>query len=253
MPAINIAQGAGTPLGYHTRKANFLMQPHDTTQPAFIALHPYAIDLAGERFGRLVALGPIGKKRSRNVVWLCRCDCGNTKEIPSSNLRNGVTRSCGCLMKESVKRRFSTHGMSTHPLWGTWWQMIQRCTNSRVSHYANYGGRGISVCAEWQHDFQTFLHGVSQLPHYGEEGYTLDRIDNDGNYEPGNVQWATNTEQARNSRHAHLIEFRGKTQCLTAWSEELGINRGTLNSRIFQGGWSIERAFATPVGRSADA
>lgn len=224
---------------------------NDMTQ--YITLPKQAIDITDQKFGRLTALGPIGYNKNQGVVWLCRCECGNVKEIHSGNLRSGVTKSCGCWMRELVGLRFATHGNTAHPLYGTWVKMIDRCDNPKVKHYANYGGRGIFVCDEWHSSFDVFCEYVSSLLNYGMSGYSLDRIDNDGNYEPCNVRWATDMEQARNSRHAHLIEFCGKIQCVTAWSEETGIPRGTLNSRLFQGGWSIERALTTPARKNRSA
>lgn len=125
--------------------------------------------------------------------------------------------------------------------------MNQRCSNPADSGYYNYGARGIGVCAEWKNSFATFYDHVKNLPHYGEEGYSLDRIDNEDDYKPGNVRWATRTEQNRNSRHAKSITFQGRTQCLEAWGKELGIKPATLQARLFSYGWSVERALTTPA------
>lgn len=121
--------------------------------------------------------------------------------------------------------------------------MITRCTNSNQSGYVNYGGRGITCCDEWRHDVQAFYDHVSKLPHCGEKGYTLDRIDNSLGYFPGNMRFATLSEQGRNQSRAHLITYNGKTQCLAAWAEELGVKYQKLQARLKKG-WSVERALA---------
>lgn len=139
-----------------------------------------------------------------------------------------------------------SHGMRSHPLYGRWTAILARCTNPKVKSYYVYGGRGISICEEWRHDFQAFYDHVSQLSHYGEKGYTLDRIDNNRNYEPGNMRFVTRTGQNRNKRNNLLITYNGKTQCLSAWAGELNINRVTLSDRIRKG-WSIEQALTMPV------
>lgn len=163
------------------------------------------IDLTGRRFGRLVVV-----KRSKNngklPMWLCKCDCGKEIDVCGCNLRTKHTRSCGCVRKETTAKRSIKHGMSKNPLFGAWNTMRQRCLNPKNHKYKNYGGRGIKVCQEWQDSFQAFYDHVSQLPHFGENGYSLDRIKNDGNYEPNNVRWASDTEQANNRRKRKIKE-----------------------------------------------
>jgi hypothetical protein len=168
-------------------------------QPQYITLAKNARQYAGKRFGRLVALGPVGKNPFHGgIVWQCRCDCGNTVNVAAGNLGNGTTKSCGCL--RSSNKSCVTHGMSRSPIYKTWQSRNRRCTNPKNPRYSDYGGRGISVCAEWAESFEAFYSHVSALPFFGVKGRTLDRIDNDGNYEPGNVRWATKSEQRRNSR-----------------------------------------------------
>lgn len=123
--------------------------------------------------------------------------------------------------------------------------MIQRCTNPAFAKYPSYGARGIKVCDEWRSSFQAFYNHVSLLPHFGEKGYSLDRIDNNGDYKPDNVRWATSKEQGLNIRSNHTITFDGKTQTLGEWAIEFQINSDTLASRLLRG-WSAERALATP-------
>ena len=142
------------------------------------------------------------KRIRRNVVWLCVCDCGNCVEIRGGDLQSGRTRSCGCLRADSAKETHSIHGKAHSKIHFVWLSMKNRCFNNKAQGFRNYGGRGIRVCDEWKNDFQSFYDYVSQLPHFGEDGYSIDRINNDGNYEPGNVRWATQKEQVNNRRNS---------------------------------------------------
>jgi hypothetical protein len=138
-----------------------------------------------------------------------------------------------------------THGLSRSRIYGTWFAIKKRCHDPKSRAYAWYGARGIAMCDEWRNDAKAFVDYVSALPHYGEKGYTLDRIDNNGNYEPGNVRWATRHEQALNRRHPHpQYTYKGITQSLTAWSKELDIPIAKLYHRICQLNWPLERAFS---------
>lgn len=221
------------------------MQPHDTTKK-----HPQFKNRVGQRFGRLLVIQqaecPSSRSR-RTTFWRCRCDCGNIVDISSDSLRRGSTQSCGCLRKEMLAQRNKSHGMRDNALYSTWSGMIQRCTDTNTDKYPVYGGRGIRVCAEWRRDFKLFHDYVSQLSDYGKKGYTLDRIDNDGNYEPGNIRWASPATQARNQHSNRMITHNGKTQCLRDWANELGINERTLASRLKKEG-DAERALTTPIG-----
>lgn len=205
-----------------------------------------AKDISGIRFGRLVAILPT-RNQNGKFAWLCRCDCGKPTVVVSGNLRNGNTTSCGCFHMEQLVLQHTTHGRSRQVTYRKWATIIQRCTNPKVQNYARYGGRGIGMCDEWQQSFESFHHHVSSLPHFGEAGFTLDRIDNNGHYEPGNVRWATVIEQNRNQRKSIIVTHNGRTQHLMDWANELGIGYGTLRSR-FRYGWSVERAFETPIG-----
>lgn len=165
----------------------------------------------GKRFGRLVVLGmgvPNKQGRSR---WLCRCDCGAQKEILAGKLTCGNTRSCGCLRREVCAERARErneknvkHGLTRvgtrHPLYWTWTSMLRRCQVPTRKDYKNYGGRGIRVCKRWE-EFDLYLADVMAEigPKPGSE-YSIDRIDNEGNYEPGNIRWATPKQQVNNRR-----------------------------------------------------
>lgn len=152
------------------------------------------------RFGRLVVLDKAEKTKDGHSKWRCRCDCGKDTIVIGINLTSGRTSSCGCLRNEKTTERLSIHKGYNTPTYKTWANMIQRCTNNKNKDFEHYGGRGITVYTEWRKDFSAFFAYVSQLPHFSEDGYSLDRINNDGNYEPGNVRWATRIEQNNNRR-----------------------------------------------------
>ena len=152
------------------------------------------------RFGRLVVIERIENTTYNKAQFKCKCDCGNYKNVAAKSLRNGRTKSCGCLLSEKSTQRVTRHGLRNNKLYTTWSMMKSRCNNQNATRYECYGGRGIKVCDEWMNDFKTFYNYVSKLPHFNEPGYTLDRINNDGNYEPGNVRWATRKEQNINRR-----------------------------------------------------
>jgi len=209
-------------------------------------------ELAGQRFGRLLVLYDTGERKNRGVVWHCYCDCGNEVNVVSGHLVSGNTRSCGCYKRECTAEANTVHGMSQrgkgkyHPVYEIWHCMLQRCENPNNDGFHNYGGRGIAVCGEW-HDAKIFIDWA--LANGWQKGLQLDRIDNNGNYEPNNCRWVTSKENNRNKRSNHLIIFGGRMQCLADWAEELGINKCTLGSRISRLHWPIERALTEPVRR----
>lgn len=189
-------------------------------------------DLIGQRFGRLTVTEYVGTNKTRHSLWKCRCDCGNEIVVAGGNLKKGNTKSCGCLHNEGRK---PNHGMANTKIYRVWIGIKKRCLNTNSTDYKDYGGRGIKVCSEWLDDFQSFYDYVSKLEHFGEEGYTLDRIDNSGNYEPNNVRWADRNTQARNKRNNHFLEYKGKKMTLAEVAENSGIDRGALNSRLKRG------------------
>lgn len=171
---------------------------------------PLRLDLAGLRFGRLTAIRLV-KSGKVGAHWECRCDCGGVKIVALSNLRQGRTHSCGCLQREFISARWHDlrasswrHGETIPkmtPEYRAWGNMIQRCEYPRARGFENYGGRGIKVCPQWRADYRQFLADLGRRP---SPQHSLDRFpDNDGNYEPGNVRWATKGEQNRNQRRGH--------------------------------------------------
>lgn len=197
-------------------------------------------DIKGYVFGRLTVISYSG----RHNKWVCLCSCGSEKTIQSGCLVSGNTRSCGCLRRELAAKQMTTHGMSRRPEYFIWRGMLARCENAKRSSFADYGGRGISVCARWKKSFENFFKDMGSRP---TEGHSIDRINNSGNYEPSNCKWSTREEQGRNKRNNRLITFRGKTQCVQEWVNELGISRDVIIARIDRYGWSVEKALSTPL------
>ncbi len=203
------------------------------------------LDISGQRYARLVALD-FARIQRGNAVWVFACDCGALKSIDAHSVRYGATRSCGCLHSETAAAKNTKHGKSHTPEYLTWKSMRERCGNPNVLNYHRWGGRGIRVCPEWD-DFDLFLAHVGPRP---SSKHSLDRINNDGNYEPGNVRWATAAEQARNRRNTQLFTINGTTRHLSGWAESVGISIQCLMHRM-KIGLSLEDALHRPNGRWA--
>lgn len=208
------------------------------------------IDLTGQQFGRLTVIRiHDGRNTYNQILWFCECDCGNTINVLSYSLQNHRTKSCGCYRREvssKNKGRSPTHGHKRRGqrtlTYSVWTNMKARCYNPSNISYRNYGGRGIAVCERWRKSFENFLNDMGEKP---TVYYQIDRIDNEGNYEPDNCRWVTRIQNGRNTRHNRLLTYNGKTQCISAWSEEIGIHTTTLRGRLKRG-WSIERAITEP-------
>jgi len=194
------------------------------------------MDIINKTFGRLTVIKRNGSDKHGKSLWLCHCDCGNEVIIIGQNLKNGVTRSCGCLQKELLTKKNITHGMTYTKLYVDWIQMRKRCKNKKNKSYKNYGARGITVCDRWL-KFENFYRDMGDKP----EGLTLERIDNNGNYEPNNCKWATRKVQANNSRRNVIIEYLGQKKNIAQWAKDLGIKYNTLVQRL-QRHWPIKKA-----------
>ena len=194
---------------------------------------------------RWTILELVRTKGNRNTLARCVCNCGTEKTVQLGSLKNGNTLSCGCLKKE----RLTTHGQGGNgkqsPAYRSWDAMIQRCTNQKDKRYQDYGGRGITVCPEWL-DFEAFYRDMGDRP----AGTSIDKIDNNGNYEPDNCRWATGSEQQRNKRNNKFVQYQGKLILLAELADITGIANSTLRNRIFELGWTVEQAASTPVGES---
>lgn len=208
------------------------------------------LELSGRRFGRLTVIEPVeGIKDGGNILWKCKCDCGNEKVVSTKYLGRSVL-SCGCYAKETSANRLTKHGKCYTRLYQVHRTMLQRCYNPNAHEYENYGGRGIKVCDEW-HDFEHFEkwaieNGYDKTAKRGKS--TLDRIDPNGNYEPSNCRWATMQQQQRNKRNNVQITYNGETHCMSEWAEIIGIPYGAFHKRITRG-WSIEKIITTPLSR----
>lgn len=190
------------------------------------------INLVGKRFGKLTVIERAGSTKGGVARWLARCDCGNEIIVDGSSLRrNNGTKSCGCLKNESAAK----HRMTDTKVYKTWLNIKQRCLNPNCECYKDYGARGIKIAPEWEDDFSAFYNFVSKLEHFGDKIYSLDRIDNDGDYCPGNVRWADNKIQARNKRNNIVVEYNGVEMCLKDASKASGIPYPTLQSRYYAG------------------
>ena len=190
----------------------------------------------GDLFSRLTVDGVFsdGQRHFARVL----CECGSpAKYVRLDALRNGVTKSCGCLQKESVTK----HGYWGRPLFGVWRAMISRCTNQNDKRFARYGGRGIAVCDRW-HDVNNF---VSDMTEGYETGLQLDRINNDGLYDPSNCKWSTTKQQTRNYSRNVLLQHDGRTMCAIDWSVETGIPVKVIYGRVSEG-WSDKDALTKP-------
>lgn len=215
-----------------------------------ITLPPKVKDMHGKRYGRLTAIAFLGMNHRHHAMWKCECDCGTTMIAYGYALRHNHTKSCGCLSREFAKamgdanirhghcRRVERHS----PEHKTWSGMIQRCCNPNHTEYHSYGGRGITICAEWVDSFETFLRDMGNRP----AGCSLDRIDVDGGYNKSNCRWATQKEQCRNMRTNRMLTFNGESRCVAEWVEVTGIKRDAIVRRLAKG-WSVEQTLTTPV------
>ncbi len=208
---------------------------------------PAAIDITGQTFGRLTAIKRCEKISGEPRLWLFRCECGEEVKCIPWQVRTGNTSSCGCIRRELLIIR-NKESLSTHRMTGTtehtiWSKMIQRCRNPNNKSFPRYGGRGISVCYEWNDPitgFQAFYDDMGARP----KGAQIDRIDNDGHYEPSNCRWVTPKQNTRNRSSSKMITFNGQTKCIAQWAEDLGIERKSLEHRLRS--QTVEKALTTP-------
>lgn len=174
-----------------------------------MAINKRRNDFLGKRFTRLTVLKYV-KSDDDHSYWLCLCDCGNKRIVIKQALLNGGTKSCGCLRKDRFLKSSTKHNLSNDKIYKVWHSMMQRCYNKKCKAFPRYGGRGISVSDDWK-NFETFYH---QFGKFKTGNLTIDRINNDGNYELNNCRWATSSEQQNNKSTTTLIEFEGKTYSL---------------------------------------
>lgn len=197
---------------------------------------------AGQRYGRLVAIRFAEKSAHGRPRWLFLCDCGKEHVADAGNVRRGAAASCGCFRRETVRVPLK-HGLVKAPEYNSWSQMRDRCSNPKNSDFHNYGGRGITVSLEW-HDFRNFYQDMGPKP---SSQHSLDRIDNDGNYEPGNCRWATAQEQRRNQSGIRMVTYAGRVMPLFEAIERSGLSPRAVHQRLFRE-WSEEEALTHPIG-----
>jgi hypothetical protein len=225
---------------------------------AYILVHGIRIakSFEPETFGRLTTIGPKFKLRQpdrRRWFSVFLCECGNYFVSRMDSVLSGRTQSCGCFHKETAAVQGKANTIHGHcrriggknSQYSIHTGILQRCTNPNNDRYADYGGRGIRVCDRWLEPngqgYINFLTDMGQRPTLAHE---IERICNNGNYEPGNCKWATSIEQNRNKRNNHNLTYNGKTQCIAAWAEELGIHQETIRNRIKKG-WPIEKVLVS--------
>lgn len=211
---------------------------------------PKSIPLqTGQKFGRLTVVSlhhirkHINKRQLQNKeYYLCKCECGNTAVVEKFNLGR-CTNSCGCFDLENKKK----HGHYGTRIYKTWSGIKNRCLNKKNKQYKNYGGRGITICEEWKNDFMSFYNWAIQNGY--KDNLTIDRIENNGNYEPSNCRFISNSAQQRNRRNNRIIEYNGEKNCMVEWADKFGISDNALYMRLYSG-WSIERALTSKKTRN---
>ncbi len=196
------------------------------------------LNIIGKRFGGLVAIRPVALNKWGKYIWEFKCDCGKKFTIAPNQKK---TISCGCLTSELLRQNSTKHGLSKTREYRIWTNMKTRCTNPIHINWETYGGKGIRYCERWE-KFENFFSDMGKCP----EGMSIERKDNDGNYEPKNCLWATSKQQGNNKSTNHLLTYNGKTQTMSQWAEELGVKKSTINSRVTMG-WSDERIITTPI------
>lgn len=184
------------------------------------------------------------ENKGKNVCWLCKCYCGKEFVVRATDIRTGNTKSCGCLNKKLAGDRARKHGNRNSRLYNIWSNMKARCSNSNSKNFKNYGGRGINVCDDWLNSFENFYNWAM------DNGYdnklTLDRIDNYKGYKPNNCKWSDYTQQERNRRNNHILEYNNEKHTIAEWSDITGIPYKTLWKRI-NDGWTVEKSLKQPL------
>ncbi len=214
------------------------------------------LNLKGQRFGRLLVTER-APSTNQGTCWHCTCDCGAYVIVGTALLQRGKTKSCGCYRRDRGVKHGSTinlrHGEGSNgketPEYRAWTQAKSRCHNENHSDYKNYGARGIRMCERWRSSYEKFLAAVGRRP---SPTHSLDRRDNDGNYEPDNCRWATSQEQNRNNRNTRIVTIGKKTKALGDWLDETGTSRTTFYNRIRAGFTEAEAIFLPRMKRNRE-
>lgn len=199
--------------------------------------------MIGQKFGRLTVIEELPERNKQGlIVYKCQCDCGQYTNVIGRELRRGHTKSCGCLVRDTITK----HDKCDTRLYKIYRNILSRCYNKNHNRYKDWGGRGIKVCSAWLNDFMSFYNWAMDNGY--KENLTIDRINNDGNYEPDNCRWRTSYDQANNRRNTLNIHYHNKVQSLSKWMDELNltIDRTAIYNRLVKYGWDVEDAFYTP-------
>lgn len=201
-------------------------------------------DLTGKKFKWWSVVCRASRVSSKGeAYWKCVCECGAEREVRGTALRQGKSTNCGCRTPELISKKLTIHGWRKHPLYKRWKQMIRRCHNPADSGYRIYGGRGIRVCYRWRTSLESFLSDLGNPP---TPDHTIERIDNNRGYEPGNCRWCHKTEQAKNTRATRWVFLDGVRMCLADAALKLKMRPATLSQRLLRG-WSMAEACEIPV------
>ena len=203
---------------------------------------PRLQDLTGQTFGRLTVIVRGETRLIGRTHWRCSCDCGNVVSVDMARLKNGSTKSCGCLRKEITGKLSASHGLSKGKLYKVHQSMIRRCHNPKDAGFYKYGARGISVCDRWRKSVENFVEDMG----YPQTGQSIDRIDNNGDYCFENCRWADSKMQSRNRRNNHFVTLNCSTRTIAEWSEVTGIKQSLISFRLKKG-WSPERALSVVI------
>lgn len=200
-------------------------------------------EMIGYRKGTLTVIA-FDSLRNGRSYWKVQCDCGVVKTMRSDGMHDYST--CDKCKAEKQRQRMLTHGETKTSLYTTWRGIKSRCYNNKNVSYQSYGARGIKICSEWIDNYEAFRDYVTKLPNYNMKGYSIDRINVDGDYEPGNIRWANTDTQANNKRDNHLMELKGEILTAKQWSNRLGIKYSTIMNRIRMG-WTDEEVLTRPI------
>lgn len=197
-----------------------------------------AVDMSGQKVGMLTVISRAENTKSNKAQWLCKCDCGNYTIVSRRHLKDYSTVSCGCYRSELAKKQHSTHNMKGTRLYRIWSGMKDRCLNPKSKYWSKYGERGIGICKDWR-KFENFYEWAIKNGY--KEDLTIDRINNDGDYEPSNCRWATYKEQENNRSNNRILEYKNQSHTISEWSEIVGIKQRIISQRLIHG-WTVERA-----------
>ena len=200
------------------------------------------IEIIGEKYGKWIVLSE-AESKNHNRAFLCRCDCGTEAVVMGHNLRTGGSVQCTQCAWESHPGRKKTHGLTGTRIYNIWRGIKLRCYIPSHPSFDHYGGQGITMCDRWRNSFESFLEDMGKLP---TQFHQIDRIDNEGNYEPNNCRWVLPKEQQNNRRNNIMISYKGETRSVADWASVLGVNQSTLYMRV-KAGWPSEKVLSTPI------